>query len=337
MNSSRGGLLARRPKTPIVWICTALIDDKAYLFDARLGLEIPGPDGDGRGDARSGPRRSGHSRADEPAGLVALWNQPRLALGQPDQDRHPDRFEPGLFLTQDEAAPGRAVGQAPDDPLPRSGRPARPFRPRPGRPRGAHIPLDPASGGRDRLFNDPSSLPRSRRLCSCSNLEFPLVYARVKQLRGELDEAIEDYVRFRFAENAPLVNNKKILIPKEVQDGLDVYATYYLALAHLERNNLDQAELMFRKTLELLPEPGPNQPYYNMFRWGANANLGRIYETKKDPCRAIAYYTQRDPTHQYVGNLLRARELVWRDPMGSAAVTLPPAPEAKLIGDRSAP
>ncbi len=35
------------PKPPIIWICAALIDDKAYLFDARLGLEIPGPDGDG--------------------------------------------------------------------------------------------------------------------------------------------------------------------------------------------------------------------------------------------------------------------------------------------------
>ena len=91
--------------------------------------------------------------------------------------------------------------------------------------------------------------------------------------------------RFRFAENTPLVNNKKLAIPKEVQDGLDVYATYYLALAHLERNNLDQAELMFQKTLELLPEPGPNQPYYNMFRRGANANLGRINEAKKNPSR----------------------------------------------------
>ena len=84
-----------------------------------------------------------------------------------------------------------------------------------------------------------------------------------------------------------MVNNKKQAIPKEVQDGLDVYATYYLALAHLERNNLDQAELMFQKTLELLPEPGPRQPYYTMFRRGANANLGRIYETKNDLARAI--------------------------------------------------
>jgi len=61
-----------------------------------------------------------------------------------------------------------------------------------------------------------------------------------------------------------------------------------LALAHLERNTLDQAELMFRKTLELLPEPGRNQPYYNMFRWGAHTNLGRIYEARQNDRAAIA-------------------------------------------------
>ena len=48
---------------------------------------------------------------------------------------------------------------------------------------------------------------------------------------------------------------------------------------------------MFEQTLKLLPEPGPNQPYYTMFRRGANANLGRIYEIEKNPARAIAYYT----------------------------------------------
>ena len=36
-----------RRKVPIVWICAALIDDQVYLFDARLGLEIPGPDSEG--------------------------------------------------------------------------------------------------------------------------------------------------------------------------------------------------------------------------------------------------------------------------------------------------
>jgi hypothetical protein len=75
-----------------------------------------------------------------------------------------------------------------------------------------------------------------------------------------------------------------------------------------------------------LAEPGPNQPYYSMFRRGANTNLGRIYEAKKNPSQALAYYTQRDPTTQYVGNLIRARDLVWDDPMGAAAAPLPPAP-----------
>ena len=39
--------LRKRPKPPVVWICAALIDGKIYLFDARLGLEIPGPGGMG--------------------------------------------------------------------------------------------------------------------------------------------------------------------------------------------------------------------------------------------------------------------------------------------------
>ena len=37
----------RGQKEPIVWACAALIDGKAYLFDARIGMAIPGPDGTG--------------------------------------------------------------------------------------------------------------------------------------------------------------------------------------------------------------------------------------------------------------------------------------------------
>src|SRR5262249_5011427 len=42
------GLLTFTPqgaKEPVNWISAALVDGKLYLFDARLGLEIPGPDG----------------------------------------------------------------------------------------------------------------------------------------------------------------------------------------------------------------------------------------------------------------------------------------------------
>ena len=136
-----------------------------------------------------------------------------------------------------------------------------------------------------RLFTDSSYVTSIQSSLFLFRPEFPLIYARVKQLRGDIEEAIEAYgTKIRFAENAPLVNDKekKIAIPKEVQAGLDVYATYYLALAHLERNNVELAELEFKNTLKLLPEPGPNQPYYSMFRRGANTNLGRIYEAKKN-------------------------------------------------------
>src|SRR5208337_1356638 len=35
------------PEPAIVWLCVALADGQAYLFDARIGLPIPGPDGQG--------------------------------------------------------------------------------------------------------------------------------------------------------------------------------------------------------------------------------------------------------------------------------------------------
>ncbi len=70
--------------------------------DRRQGLPVRRPARPGnprarrsrRGDARRGHVRPGDPRADEPAGPRALWNQPRLAPGQPDQDRHPDRLQP---------------------------------------------------------------------------------------------------------------------------------------------------------------------------------------------------------------------------------------------------
>ena len=154
---------------------------------------------------------------------------------------------------------------------------------------------------------------------------FPLVYARIKQLRGELPEAIQDYVTFRFAEN-PMMVDKQTPMPPEIQQALDIYATYFLGLCRLEQGHADQAEFFFKETLRLLPEPGRGQPYYNMFRWGAQANLGRLYEARGDDARAIAYYTQSDPTSQRHGNLVRARELVWRDPTADLPPPLPAPP-----------
>ena len=102
-----------------------------------------------------------------------------------------------------------------------------------------------------------------------------------------------------------------------MQDGLNVYATYYLALAHLENNRLDLAEPMFRQVLNAVPtpDPGKQQPYYVMFWWGANANLARIQEARRNTKDAISHYNRPDPTPQGIGNRLKARELLWAEPL----------------------
>ncbi len=316
------------PKAPIVWICAALIDDKAYLFDARLGLEIPGPDGKGVAtldEALTDPAIL--DRMNLP-GLQPYATSRASLLGSPTKigiliDSTPGYFSPKMKLLQRELS-GKHRTILYRDAVDQRDHFASVL----GRWAGA-ISLWPLPFEVDTLlFTDASFVTSIQSSLFLFRPEYPLIYARVKQLRGETEEAISDYVTLRFAENAPLVNDKekKTRIPKDVQAGLDAYATYYLALAHLERDNIDQAQLMFEQTLELLPEPGPRQPYYSMFRRGANTNLGRIYEAKKKPSQALAHYTQRDPTTQYVGNLIRARDLVWDDPMGAAAAPLPPAP-----------
>jgi tetratricopeptide (TPR) repeat protein len=319
--------LSRRRQVPIVWICTALIDDKPYLFDARLGCEVPGPDGKGVATLDQALADPAILERMNLPGLLPYGTSRASLLGSPTKigiliDSSPGYFSPKMKLLQAELS-GKHRTILYRDPAVQRDHFAQVLGDHAGHIALWTIPLEVET----RLFNDAQFVASIQASLFLFQGQFPLIYARVKHLRGEFEEAIEDYVRLRVSENTPMVNNKKVTIPSEVQDGLKVYATYYLALAQLERNNLDLAELMFRKILELLPEPGPNQPYYSMFRRGANSNLGRIYESKNDPCRAIAYYAQRDPTQQHVGNLLRARELVWRDPTGAAPVTLPSAPD----------
>ena len=95
-----------------------LIDDQAYLFDARLGPRGPRPRRPGRGDPRTDALSDPSilERMNLP-GHGPVLHQPGRPAGQPDQDRHPDRFQPRLLLAQDEAAPARAGRQVPDDPL----------------------------------------------------------------------------------------------------------------------------------------------------------------------------------------------------------------------------
>ena len=156
--------------------------------------------------------------------------------------------------------------------------------------------------------------------------KWPLLAARLDQLRGDLPRAIQRYVVFRFAET-PMETDGKTRIAAPVQAILDMFATYYLALAQQDQGDLSQAKFLFGKTLEMLPEWMPGRPYLTMFRWGAASNLARIHAEEGQVATAIRYLTVEMPTPQTHGNLLRARDLIFRDPfapLGPVPAVVPP-------------
>jgi hypothetical protein len=321
-------------KEPLVWTCAALIDGKLYLFDTRIGLEIPRPGAD-PGDDGAGVATLDEALGD-PSVLGRLdlpgqspYGPTRAALLASSSkigvllDSSPGYRSPKMAMLQGSLA-GKNRTVLYRDPVDERNRFARALGERAGEIAFWELP----AFVEDRLFNDPRFVRATQHaLMFFDPNHYPLVYARIKQLRGEIPEAIQDYVTFRFAEN-PMMMDKHTVMPAEQQQALDIYATYFLALCHLEQANPAQAEFFFKATLRLLPEFRPGQPYYNMFRWGAQANLARLSEAKGDVAQAIAYYSQLDPTAQWHGNLLRARALVWRDPTAPLAPPLPPAPSS---------
>jgi tetratricopeptide (TPR) repeat protein len=314
----------RRGKVPVIWICTVLIGDQAYLFDARLGKEVPGPGGQGVATVAQALADPAILEQMNLPSLIPYATSRASLLASPTKlgillDSSQGYSSPKMRLLQRElAGSNRTILYA--DPAEQRDNFQRVLGDRCGTVSFWSLPLEVEV----RLFNDSKFNSATKFALTFFGPEFPLVYARVKQLRGELPEAIEDMVRFRFAENFPMVNNKKVAIPPQMQKGLDIYASYFLALAHLEKNNLDQAELLFRKTMELIPENVAGQPFFSMFRWGASSNLARIYEAKNQPDRAIAEYTRANPTFQYIGNMLRARDLVWRQPIANLPSAIAP-------------
>jgi hypothetical protein len=337
-NEDGGRLIgpSRTPKPVIGWVCGALIDGKIYLFDARLGLPIPGPDGTAVATmdevmADSSLLERMDLPGQEPyetsrASLLASSSRIGILI-----DSSPGYFTPKMKLLQRElSGKNRAVLYR--DPAEERDHFAQALGDKLGAVKLWPVPLHVQV----QLFRNSQFVDATKQSLRLFVPEYPLIYARIKQLRGEFSQAVEQYVTFRLRQDVPFVNfkkklspdEKKIVIPKDIQRGLDAYATHFLGLAHLEQNNLKGAEEMFRMLLDLLPDPAPGQPAYNVLRWGANANLGRIYEARGDRRQAIAYYTQNDPTKQRIGNLLRARELVWDDPMAAPPDPLPPPPPA---------
>ena len=163
------------------------------------------------------------------------------------------------------------------------------------------------------LFNDPKFVAAAQFAIAIFDSKLPLLHARLGQLRGELPRAVESYAGFRFSDN-PVQNDGKTPIPAEVQDVLDLYATYYLGLAKLDQGDLKLARNFFGQSLRLFPKPDPGVPYYALYRWGAETNLGRVNEELGNRTEAVRYYSTPQPTSQEYGNRLRARTLIWEDP-----------------------
>jgi hypothetical protein len=328
------GLLAdpesARNRGPVVWVCAALIDGKPYLFDARLGLPIPKADGKGIAtieEAATDPIvlkaldlpgfvNYQTSAADLSAGKLSILIDSTLGRMTPRM-RELQKNLTGknrMILFRDPAEQALAFKTALGDRFERTT-----LWPMP-------LEVDYL------LFNDPSFVEATQFPMQIFDSHLPLLPARMGQLRGELAEAVQRYVGFRFGQDT-VQSDGKTPIAAPVQHMLDLYSTYFLALAKLDQNESSNAEFLFRETLRLFPEPGNGEPFYSMYRWGAATNLAMIHEARWKAARetpssdpkalaasresaalAIRYYNELQPTPQTHGNLLRARAMIWADP-----------------------
>ncbi len=324
MSAPTGG-----PRPQVAWLCAAIVDARPYLFDARIGMEIP--DATGKGVATL------QDAVDDPMILDRLNLPGQSDYGTTAADIAGSETRVGILIDSSTGylAPrmrllqGQLRGENRTtlfrDPFEQAANFARAMGPRLfGTTQLWRLPIQVE----ELLFSDPKFVAATQASLQFFDPRLPLLFARTAQLRGELTEATDRYVALRFAEN-PLMKDGKEPIPPEIQSALDIYATYFLAQCQFDRGNVDQAEYLYRKVLDLSPDPGPGRYFYYMLRWGAINNLGRICEAKGDKAGAIAFYTQADGTSQRHGNLLRARSLVWDAPIGPPASPLPPAPPDK--------
>jgi len=318
---------AQKPEETYAWICAVAIGNQAYLFDARIGMPIPGPDGTGVATLEEA--------ATNPLVLRQLDLPGQAPYKTTLDDLNADKlvvlidsslgyFAPRMRLFQENLT-GKYRMILFREPMAQRDKFAEAMGERFG---GVELWSLPRAVEYN-LFHDAGFVTATQWPIQIFDARLPLLTARLDELRGEIDQAKEKYGKFRFAPDLVMADKKTRILPAARQ-ALDMYATYFLALCQLDQNHPDQAEFLLKQTLDHLPEPQPNGPFCFMYRWGAQANLARLYDAKGDERRAIAYYCQPDPTWQSHGNLLRARDLVWRDPTAPLPEPLPPAPALRL-------
>jgi hypothetical protein len=315
----------REPDT-IVWACAALIDGKAHLFDTRIGLPVPGPEGKGVATLDQAIADPAILARLDIAGSPYVTSQPDIANAKFRVliESTPTGFAQRMNLLQKELA-GRDRMVLYRNPVEVD----REFRAALGDRCESvdlwNLPVDVFL----RLFNDPLFVQATQYHLQMFEKRWPLLYARMQHLLGETTASLQAYVNFRFADDS-LQDDGKTPIPSDIQRILDLYSTYYLPMVHLDRNDTKQAEFLFKETLRILPKYGRSNPLFIcMFRWGAASNLGRIYAAQGKNHLAIRYLTQENPTTQGHGDRYLARELIWNDPFAPPDDTPPvvPAPD----------
>ena len=235
---------------PYYWTSAALVDGDAYLFDTRIGMEIPGPDGTGVAtleEAANDPNVL--DRLDLPAppipyetdaddlGKVRVWI-----------DSSRGYFAPKMRLLQNDLA-----GANRDGPPPRRRRAARRLDRRAGRPPGLGRPLGAPLGGGVPPLHRPVLRPDGavRQL---------LLQPRVPPA-GRPPQAAPGRPGRRQARLHPVPvpggpGDRRPgcrAAPPQIREALDLFATYYLGLSQLEDGRPDQAVDLFEQALDLPP------------------------------------------------------------------------------------
>jgi hypothetical protein len=326
----RGSMMAS-PKAAVnrpavSWVCAAAVGGKAYLFEQRIGIEIPGPDGTGVAtleEAITDPNVLG--RLDIP-GLSAYGTTGAELAASPTKINVFIDSSMGYLATRMRLLQGQLRGEHRTilfrDPLEQG----KNFKVAMGDRLNLVQLWDLPIRIEEKLFTDGTFVAATQMPLQFFDGKYPLLYARTAQLRGDLVEATDKYVALRFAINPVMTNKEKTPIPPEVQRALDFYATYFLAQCHMDRGNARLAEDLYKKLLDMCPEPGPGRYFYYMIRWGALSNLAKIAESKGDRASALAYYLRSVQTSDQHGHLFRARQIALEHPFDEPVAPLAPAP-----------
>ncbi|QDV38327.1 hypothetical protein [Tautonia plasticadhaerens] len=320
---------------PYYWACAALVDGVPYLFDARLGMEIPAPDGGGVATLEQAATDPGVlDRLDLPDPPIPYETEAAdLGRVRVFLDSSRGYFAPKMGLLQaDLAGANRMVLHR--DPAEQREAWASALGGRLEAVELWELPLTVEF----RLFTDPAYVRAVQFVNLYFDPQFPLLGARLRQLRGDLADAKQELTRARFRRNVPQAAEGQIdpRAIREIQESLDLFATYYLGLAQIDDEMPDQAIDLFEQSLRLPPQDPAivrGRPA-TLLRLGAEANLGMLYDAKEEIGRATYHYSQSNTTPQSHGNLLRANALVFEDPFGPPPP--PPGPaEAESEGEEA--